>query len=186
MPHIHTEPEQHDMTTSAYIIRVDAAEPLLLVHMHLKYGKLFQVGGHIELAETPWQAITHELIEESGYKLEDLQILQPKKVPMNVIGAVVHPVPVLMNTHKVLDDHYHSDLCFAFVTDKTPAQKPVEGESADLRWLTLEQLHEAVEQEIAAEDVYEFYKTILSQFLDTYERVPAVDYSLEKPREIGV
>ena len=71
MPHIHTEPDQHDMTVSAYIVRTDSAEPLCLVHMHRKIGKLAQIGGHIELNETPWQSIAHELEEESGYTLEN-------------------------------------------------------------------------------------------------------------------
>ncbi len=31
-----------------------------------------QVGGHIELDETPWQAVEHELREESGYTLAEL------------------------------------------------------------------------------------------------------------------
>lgn len=61
MPHIHTKPDQHDMTASAYILRQENGVWKCLVHFHKKVEKLMQVGGHIELNETPWQTITHEL-----------------------------------------------------------------------------------------------------------------------------
>lgn len=77
MAHIHTEPGQHDHTASGFIVRTDTPEPTLILHRHKKTGKYMQFGGHIELDETPWQAVRHELMEESGYDLSDLQILQP-------------------------------------------------------------------------------------------------------------
>ena len=71
MPHIHTAPNQHDMTVSAYIILRDGEDLKCLVHLHKKVGKLMQIGGHIELDETPWQSVVHELFEESGYDYRD-------------------------------------------------------------------------------------------------------------------
>ncbi len=61
MPHLHTAPNQHDMTVSIYIIHRVGDEWRCLVHMHRKLGFLMQVGGHIELDETPWQSVEHEL-----------------------------------------------------------------------------------------------------------------------------
>ena len=186
MPHIHTEPDQHDMTISAYVIRTNEAESKVLVHMHLKHHKLLQVGGHIELNETPWHAVAHELAEESGYTLDELQVLQPDDEPVVVDGAIVHPVPVLMNTHKISDGHYHSDLCYAFVADKPPKLNIADGESADIRWLTLAELHQEAKRGVAARDVLALYEIIVSRYLNRYHRVPASRFSLDKPHEYSL
>lgn len=53
MPHIHTEPGQHDHTASAYIVRLDEAEPALILHRHKILGQYLQFGGHVELDENP-------------------------------------------------------------------------------------------------------------------------------------
>jgi len=63
MAHIHTQPGQHDHTASAYIVRTDFDEPKIMLHLHRKIGKYLQFGGHVELHETPWQAVVHELRE---------------------------------------------------------------------------------------------------------------------------
>ena len=65
MAHIHDQPNQHDLTACAFIIRQVDGEWRCLVHMHKKLGKLLQIGGHVELHETPWQSVAHEL-RESG------------------------------------------------------------------------------------------------------------------------
>lgn len=40
MAHIHTKPGQHDLTASAYIIRDDGNEPVVLLHRHKKLGAI--------------------------------------------------------------------------------------------------------------------------------------------------
>lgn len=167
------------MTVSAYIVRTDAAEPLALVHMHRKLGKLLQIGGHIELDETPWQTLAHELREESGYELSQLQVLQPDAELLVVKGAVLHPVPVFMNTHKFSDTHYHSDMDYAFTTTELPAHEAAEGESTDLRWLSLEGLRREAAAGVMVRDAALFYETIITRFLHTYHAIPAEQYSLD-------
>jgi 8-oxo-dGTP diphosphatase len=181
MPHIHNEPDQHDMTVSGYIVRVDANEPLCLVHMHKKIGKLMQIGGHIELNETPWAAIAHELEEESGYQLGELKVVQYTADRVVDASNISHPTPFLMNTHNVGNEHYHSDLCFGFVANGTPAQNMADGESADLRWLTLSELREAAKNGEALQDVSNMY-TFLVEHLNSYAQVLAADFSVDKPR----
>ncbi len=181
MPHIHTEPGQHDITASALIVRMVDDEPRVLVHMHRKHGKLMQLGGHVEIDETPWQTLGHELKEEGGYDIADLKVLQPFERPLEVRGAVVHPVPVLSNTHSVNQDHYHSDYCYAFVADKLPTSSPAEGESTDLRWLTLHELGVAATAGIALNDVVDIYAFVINQCLPNYHQIDASVFSLSKP-----
>ncbi len=181
MPHIHTEPNQHDITVSAYIMRLDEDEPRVLVHMHKKHHILLQIGGHIELNETPWQSVSHELVEESGFTLEDLDVLQPDEKPVKIFNAIVHPVPVLMNTHIISDEHFHSDLCFAFVAHRLPSRTVHGDESPDLRWLTITELEVAAKEGIAGKDIVAIYTKIITDYLARYYRIPASTFSLEKP-----
>lgn len=185
MPHIHTKPDQHDMTASAYILRQENGVWKCLVHFHKKVEKLMQVGGHIELNETPWQTIAHELSEESGYSLAELQVLQHTADRLPESRNITHPVPVLMNTHNVGDDHFHSDLCFGFVALTYPRSAVKEGESADLRWLTIDELESCAKEGAALEDVAHMYRFILDH-LDTYARVSAESFSLDKPVDAGL
>jgi 8-oxo-dGTP pyrophosphatase MutT (NUDIX family) len=105
MPHIHTRQNQHDMTISAYIVWWDSNDWRCLVHFHKKVEVLMQIGGHIELDETPWQTVAHELKEESGYNLEDLDVLQYTSDSLKEAGNITHPTPLLVNTHNVGNDH---------------------------------------------------------------------------------
>ncbi|MDQ5885925.1 MAG: hypothetical protein QG628_322, partial [Patescibacteria group bacterium] len=115
MSHLHTQPGQHDVTVSAYIIRTDRPEPVLLLHMHKKLKKYLQFGGHVEHHEDPWKAITHEVLEESGYDMSQLVLLQPQIRLKKVTDTKLHPIPVTLLTHDFPGlDHYHSDIAFAF------------------------------------------------------------------------
>lgn len=141
MPHIHTQPGQHDHTASAYIFRTDFDEPKVLLHLHKKFGKYMQFGGHIELHETPWQTISHELREESGYSMDQLKILQPKERIRHLNGVVVHPQPVVHATQPINDHaHFHTDIMYAFVTSESPRYQPDEGETSDSLLLTRHEL----------------------------------------------
>lgn len=148
MAHIHTDDGQHDLTVSMYLIRTDFDQPKLMLHRHKKFEKLMQFGGHVELDENPWQAVRHELVEETGYELEQLKVLQSSKtMPILDVGhSVLHPQPAFVNTHpassKELNGrkHYHMDLGYVFVTDQPPTQAPAEGESIDIEMFTRNEL----------------------------------------------
>jgi 8-oxo-dGTP pyrophosphatase MutT (NUDIX family) len=187
MPHIHTAPGQHDMATSAYIIlQRPGQEPQLLVHMHKKYGVLMQIGGHIELDETPWHALVREIGEESGYVIEDLLVLQPTEKVVALHQAVAHPVPVLVNTHKIGTDHYHSDLSYAFVTDREPTQPVGHGESPDIRWYTMRELEAQMQAGSALADIVDAYRAIIEVFLPQYKQVSTANFSQAEPNESNI
>lgn len=180
MPHIHTKPNQHDMTVSAYILRQEKGDWKCLVHMHKKIGMLMQVGGHIELDETPWQSMAHELGDETGYQLPYLQLLQPSKQVPHITDAIVHPVPFLLNTYDVGDKHYHSDLCYGFIAKSKPVGSRADGESADLRWYTVNELHELANEGVALADTAEIYEEFLAR-LPELVKTDTSNFLLTKP-----
>lgn len=152
MAHIHTEPGQHDLTASAYIIRDDGNEPVVLLHRHKKLGKFFQFGGHVELDETPWQSIIRELVEEAGYTAEQLKILQPfdRILPDSAV-ATQHPYPLLFLTVPyggISDTHFHTDISFCFVVNAPPLGDPQDGESADIQKFNRSQLFDLDDTQI--------------------------------------
>ncbi|HSW78142.1 MAG TPA: NUDIX domain-containing protein [Candidatus Chromulinivoraceae bacterium] len=177
MPHVHTEPGQHDHTASAYVFRTDFSEPKIMLHLHKKIGKYMQFGGHIELNETPWQAISHELEEESGYLLEDLAILQPTHRVPQLPDATVHPVPLAHSTHPFGNgiDHFHTDIAYAFTASKAPTQKPVEGESTTIKLLTKKELL-VFDESLIPENVRQIALFGFNHVLAEWEAVPAKTY----------
>lgn len=180
MPHIHTGPNQHDMTVSAYIVRREDDEWKCLVHMHKKIDKLMQIGGHIELDQTPWQALATEIREESGYELSELELFQPYEQAPDMDDAVVHPLPFLSNTHDMGGGHYHTDACFGFVAKQSPKKSVAQGESSDLRWLRMPELDDAAEQGIALKDVAHMYHFLVER-MDSFHLVDSTAFSLGKP-----
>ena len=140
MPHIHTRPGEHDLTASAFVIRTDFAEPRIMLHMHKKLNVYLQFGGHVETDEDPWQAVAHEVQEESGYDISQLKVLQPKDGIKRLSGIKLHPSPIYLNTHNFDETHYHTDIGFAFVTDEEPAHALGGEESQEILLLSRQEM----------------------------------------------
>ncbi len=140
MPHIHTGPGEYENSASAYIVRLDHDEPKLILHKHKKLGKYMQFGGHIETKENLWEAVTHELREESGYDVSQLTILQPKQRLRSAPGAQLHPVPIYQLSAPFTEDHFHTDTAYAFVAREDPLQPANEGESGNFIEVTCDEL----------------------------------------------
>lgn len=175
MPHIHIEKGHHDSTVSAFIINTH--KKALLLHRHRKLGILLQPGGHIELNEHPWQTMAHELIEETGYRLTQLSVLQATP---NIPGLIetTHPLPVAHRTHEfpVADEqHYHTDSAYGFITTQEPLTGPHEDESQELYWLTLEEL-QALPDGSVPRDTRTIGAYLLQNF-QNYLEVPADSFS---------
>lgn len=182
MPHIHTNPGEHDTTVSAFVVRMQDDEPLCLVHMHRKHNVLMQAGGHVELDETPWGALEHELREETGYTLDEISVLQPTGMRLQLDEKVItHPVPLLVNTHPISNEHYHTDLSYAFIARSIPSALPGKDESDDLRWLTIAELHEYVGKNLVYGNVFKVYEAIVTYYLEAYDWLPATDFSTHDP-----
>jgi len=181
MPHIHTEPNQHDVTVSAWLFRGDEQQEVF-VHMHRKIRKYMQIGGHIELDETPWQAIAHEIAEEAGYKLNNLEIYQPDYMPVELSDVVVHPVPSLVVTYQPVPGHYHTDFAYVFHEISKPSGAPDANESNDFRWMTFDELLSGKEAGEVLSDVAETYVKLRGIIgSNGYKQLPASLFSLAKP-----
>jgi 8-oxo-dGTP diphosphatase len=181
MPHIHTFDGNYDQTASAFIIRTDGNKPRLLLHRHKKSNKYLHFGGHIEIDENPWQAIAHELEEEIGYTLDQLNVLQPEISLPRFEGThtVIHPLPVAVVSHPydLSLKHLHTDISWVFATDQEPKLNPGADESSDIRALTKEQLESIPENEIFKNiRILSLYS--LTTCLEEWKQVPASVYRL--------
>lgn len=163
MGHIHTEPGQIDQTVTAYVLRRDGDEVYIMLHNHKKLHKLLPVGGHVELDETPWQAMAHELTEESGYTLAELQVLQPRLRIAHLDDVTLHPQPLVVQTHDITSEHRHTDQAYLFVAQTMPRGERAAGESDDIRWLT----RDGVER-LRSDEIYENIRQICLAVFDTF------------------
>lgn len=175
MPHIHTEPGQHDFTASAFIIRTDGNEPYAMVHMHKILAKYMQFGGHVELNETPWQTISHEVKEEAGYDFSQLTLLQPEDRIQQQKGVILHPSPVCMNTHAFPGEHNHTDIGYAFMADHEPSNAPDEGESLDIILISKSEL-KAMPDDKMSPNVRDTFLYIMDTCLSSWEKVSVDSY----------
>ena len=177
MPHIHTKPGQHDLTASAFIVRLDGNEQKILFHLHKKHAKLLHPGGHVELDENPWQAVLHEIEEETGYDRKQLKVLQPSWAPRKLTGAIALPHPVVINTHDIDGGaHKHTDISFAFVTSELPNHEPAEGESTHFRWLTKYELKDVPADEISS-NAREMAMIVFDRCLPMWEQVDLREFA---------
>ncbi len=182
MAHIHTEQNQHDVTVSAWIFRDNGSELEVFVHLHRKIKKYMEVGGHMELDETPWQTIARELMEEAGYSLNNLEIYQPSYMPTALTKVLVHPSPTLVVTYQPVPGHYHTDMAYAFHEISEPGSKPRESESQELSWMTLAELNEGVLQRTVLSDVGDIYLVLKDAIgSEGYKRIATTEFSLDKP-----
>lgn len=175
MGHIHTKAGQVDQTVSAYVLRRDGDDVYVLLHMHRKLKKLLPVGGHIELHETPWSAIAHELKEESGYSLDEVAILQPSTRIADLQRVVLHPQPFVVQTHEVTEGHFHTDMGYIFEAEAYPRGEIGEGESQDIRWLTREGVA-SLGEDVIWDDTREMCLEIFDKFINNWQPVSTTEF----------
>ncbi|WP_130866471.1 NUDIX domain-containing protein [Acidipropionibacterium timonense] len=180
MPHLHTQPHGHDLTISAWILRRMDGRVKALVHRHRRMGIWIQPGGHVEHTENPWQALAHELREETGYELSQLRVLQPLPLVPDCIHDVMHPVPVALDTHSPYAGHFHSDIVMALVTDEDPAGSPAPGESTQFAWVDPDE-YAAIPG--AEHDAVQIMTMIVTHVVGVWHEVPATDFLLTDPPE---
>jgi 8-oxo-dGTP pyrophosphatase MutT (NUDIX family) len=117
------------ITASAWVLD-QANEKVLLTH-HLKLGKWFQLGGHVEATDqTIAQAAMREAMEESGFKNLEL-------VSASIFDIDVHWIP---ENKKGFPRHRHFDIRMLLLANSQEQIQVDEQESADVQWVALNQI----------------------------------------------
>lgn len=177
MPHINTGPGEYDDTSSAYIVRTDLEEPKILLHMHKILGVYMQFGGHKKLTQDPWEALTDEVLEESGYDMAQLLLLQPRDRIGQLGEGKTHPHSIYMQSHDFDGDptHRHTDVAWAFVADQPPKYPVGAGESDQIRLFTRNELADLPNGQ-TKESVRRAALYVLDICLSQWERVDPAEF----------
>jgi len=141
MGHIHSNSE-YDFTAAAMIVHKDKV--LLLLHHKLQLW--LPPAGHVELDETPVEALYREVTEETGLTKDHLTLVTPFKDNLEFERdqtGRTEPLPFDIEMHVVggTGGHRHIDLCYIFISDTGEVVR--EEEKADqLRWFTLAEVEQ--------------------------------------------
>ena len=133
MPHIN---KLYDYTVSAFIV---CDNKILLVH-HKALKTWLPIGGHIELDETPDEALYREIYEECGLRSEDLCFIDTRSFkPQNSQTYKQGLQPVQVETHVIHGVHSHISLDYVAESD-TDTVSLAPSEHHGIGWYTLQQL----------------------------------------------
>lgn len=128
MGHIH---KLYDFTVSALIVH----DGKVLVIHHKRYTDLWLLpGGHIELDETPIDALYREILEETGIHKGSLHLVELKPTLPTSGHSVSLPIPFDINVHRTDGEHKHIDLCYILASNTDKVQ-PAKNESHEWHWL---------------------------------------------------
>lgn len=138
MGHIHSN-EQFDFTVSGYLVH----DGKTLLIKHKKLPMWTPPSGHIELNETPIEALYKEIYEEAGIDASHLTLIEPHLETKSLERgprSTYLPLPFDTEWHYVGEDgHRHIDFAYMLVSD-TAEVKPAEGESQTFAWYTADEL----------------------------------------------
>lgn len=135
MAHIH---EKIDLTVVAYIVH----NQRVLMVLHKIVGRWVPLGGHVELDEDPEQALIREVQEESGLKVEDLEIAARKP---DFVSQGFKPLfaPTFLDIHDMPGNHQHIGMIYVL---RSKFDKVVLEERAadEIRWLSADDIADPV------------------------------------------
>lgn len=139
MGHIHGDSE-YDYTASAMIIH----DNKVLLLFHHKLHLWLPPAGHVELHETPIEALYREVEEETGLTKEHLTLMLPYTDNLNLQRDpdqnLSLPVPFDIDVHAVGDTgHRHIDFSYILVSDTDIIRKEESG-AEHLEWFTLDEV----------------------------------------------
>lgn len=137
MPHIHTEDGQFDYTVAGYLVYKNTT--LLFKHKYLPVWT--PPSGHIEMYQTPIEALFNEIEEEAGINTSHLTLVETTPYPVDFRRGegVALPLPFDLEHHAITDTHRHINMAYIVKSDTNDVQ-PGPGESNTFKWFTKEDL----------------------------------------------
>lgn len=138
MPHIHTGDGEFDFTVAGYLVHDD--KTLLIKHKYLPIWTA--PAGHIEVNQSPIDALYMEIHEEAGISREHLTLIETQPRPATFVRnpeATELPLPFDLEYHPILDGHRHINLSYLVLSD-TNHVEPGPGESNTFKWFSLDEL----------------------------------------------
>lgn len=163
MAHIHTQEGEFDYTVSGFLVHEN--KTLLIRHKTLPIWTA--PAGHVEVNESPMDALYKEIREEAGIDTSHLQLIETAPAAKDIMRPTTStyiPIPFSMEYHPISDGHRHINMSYILRCD-TDVVTPGEDESHEYRWFTIEQLET-------------FTETTLSII---NEAIYAIRYLQEKP-----
>lgn len=134
MAHIHTANGDFDYTVAGYLVH--NSKTLLIKH---KYLPLWTApAGHVEVNESPIDALYKEIDEEAGIHVSHLELIDTSPSAQGLQrseGAVYIPVPFSMEYHTITPEHRHINMAYVLRCD-TDTVHPQAGESQTYRWFS--------------------------------------------------
>jgi ADP-ribose pyrophosphatase YjhB (NUDIX family) len=138
MPHLHTHPGQYDYTVSGYLVHGN--KTLLIKHKYLPIWTA--PSGHIELNETPIEALFKEIEEEAGVHRVNLELIETSTATKTMARGEDNtylPVPFDLEYHAIDSTHSHINMAY-ILKSSTNHVEPKVGESNTFKWFTIEEL----------------------------------------------
>jgi ADP-ribose pyrophosphatase YjhB (NUDIX family) len=120
------------LTATAFVVR----DGKTLLHKHRKLGLWLPPGGHVDEGETPDQAVLREVKEETGL---DAEFVVPKRSPDPKGGVEYQHPPQMVQVEPIPGHNHHLDLIY-YLRAHEGELRPGDGESADWRWHTHDEL----------------------------------------------
>lgn len=141
-------------TATAHIIYDNRA----LLHFHAKLKKYLPPGGHIEINETPVDAMMREVMEETGLEVE---IIEDENILASYDHAKSFARPylcLLENIPKYKDQNAHQHIDFIYITKPLGNTEPFK----PFNWYSLDQIKTLVEKGELFPDVVDVLTKLLS------------------------